>query len=62
VKKYERLGSKTKRTWDRVRWNVDEVKEMRARLTANVTMLAAFIRFSTCLIGNQVVPHILTMN
>ena len=44
VQKYESLGTKSKRTWDRMRWGNEDVDEIRARLNTHVTMLAAFIR------------------
>ena len=44
VKKYESLGSKSKVTWDRMKWGKEDIAEIRARLTSNVTLLTAFIR------------------
>lgn len=44
VNKYESLGSKSKVTWDRMRWCKEDVAEIRARLTSNVALLTAFIR------------------
>lgn len=43
VQKYESLGMQSKRTWDRMRWGNEDIVEIRARLTSNVTMLTAFI-------------------
>lgn len=45
VQKYESLGSQTRRTWDRMRWGLEDIAEMRSRLTSNVALLSAFIRF-----------------
>ena len=44
VNKYESLGSKSKVTWDRMRWCKEDIAEIRARLTSNVALLTAFIR------------------
>lgn len=44
VKKYEGLGSKSKVTWDRLKWGKENVTEIRARLTSNVALLTALIR------------------
>ncbi|KUJ11878.1 ankyrin [Mollisia scopiformis] len=46
VKKYESLGSQSKRTWDRLNWDAGEISELRARLTSNTVLLTAFM--STC--------------
>ena len=43
VEKYESLGTQTKRTWDRMRWGNEDIAEIRARLTSNITVLTAFI-------------------
>jgi hypothetical protein len=45
ILKYESLGSNTKRTWDRMRWHVDDITELRARLTSNTVLLTTFIRY-----------------
>lgn len=46
LKKYESLGSQSKRTWDRLNWDAGEISELRARLTSNIVLLTAFM--STC--------------
>ena len=46
VEKYESLGTQTKRTWDRMRWGNEDIAEIRARLTSNITILTAFISTS----------------
>ncbi len=46
VEKYESLGTQSKRTWDRMRWSSEDIAEIRARLTSNVSLLAAFISTS----------------
>lgn len=45
VLKYESLGWSTKRTWDRLRWHSDDIAELRARLTSNIVLLTAYIRY-----------------
>jgi hypothetical protein len=44
IQKYESLGSKSKRTWDRMKWSSSDVTELRARLTSNTVLLTAFMR------------------
>ena len=44
VKKYERLGTRSKRTWDRMGWGTEDIVELRSRLTSNTVLLTAFIR------------------
>ena len=46
VKKYESLGTQSKRTWDRMRWGNEDVTEIRARLTSNISLLTVFISTS----------------
>ena len=46
VNKYESLGTKSKQTWDRINWGNEDIAEIRARLTSNITMLTAFISTS----------------
>lgn len=46
VKRYESLGTQSKRTWDRMRWGNEDVAEIRARLTSNISLLTAFISTS----------------
>lgn len=46
VEKYESLGTQSKRTWDRMRWGNEDIAEIRARLTSNMTVLTAFISTS----------------
>lgn len=46
VEKYESLGTQSKRTWDRMRWGNEDIAEIRARLTLNITVLTAFISTS----------------
>ena len=44
VDKYESLGTKGKRTFDRMGWGTNDLVELRARLTSNVAMLNTFLR------------------
>ena len=46
VKKYESLGTQSKRTWDRMKWGNEDIAEIRARLTSNISNLNAFISMS----------------
>lgn len=46
VKRYESLGTQSKRTWDRMRWGNEDIAEIRARITSNITILTAFISTS----------------
>lgn len=39
---YESLGTQQQRTWDRVRWGMEELSEVRQRIISNTTMLTAF--------------------
>jgi hypothetical protein len=49
VRKYESLGTQTKRTWDRMRWGAEPLAELRARLTVHIgllnTVITACIRY-----------------
>ena len=46
VDKYERLGTQSKRTWDRIKWGNEDVAEIRARLTSTIALLTAYINTS----------------
>ena len=46
VSKYESLGTQSKRTWDRMGWGNEDIADIRARLTSNISILAAFISTS----------------
>lgn len=43
MEKYESLGTQRKNTGDRMRWGNEDIAEIRARLTSNITILTAFI-------------------
>ena len=49
VKKYESLGTQSKRTWDRVRFGAEDISSLRLRLVSNTGLLngllTALIRF-----------------
>ena len=45
IDQYASLGSQSRRTWDRVGWSNEQIAELRARLTSNITLLTAFIRY-----------------
>ena len=40
--KYRSLGTKSQRTWDRMKWGSEAVASVRTRLTSNTTMLSAY--------------------
>lgn len=42
IDKYNSLSSKSKKTWDRLNWDQQGGRDLRARLTSNVAMLCAF--------------------
>lgn len=44
VKKYESLGSRSKRTWDRLRWSSNDIPELRSRLISSTTLFTAFLK------------------
>lgn len=44
VNKYESLGTSRQRTWDRVKWSLNDIAELRGRLTSNTVLLTAFMR------------------
>jgi hypothetical protein len=44
-KKYQSLGTQSKRTWDRMRWGSEDIAELRARLVSNTGLLTAWIRY-----------------
>lgn len=44
VQKHESLASKSKHTWDRVKWGSNDIAELRARLTSNTVLLTAYMR------------------
>ena len=44
VTKYESLGTQSKRTWDRMKYGHEDITEIRARLTSNITMLGVLVR------------------
>ena len=43
VEKYKSLGTQKKNTGDRMRWANEDIAELRARLTSNITLLNVFI-------------------
>ena len=40
--KYKSLGTHSKRTWDRLRWGKQPIKEIRLRLVSHVSLLTSF--------------------
>ena len=49
VDKYERLGTQSKRTWDRMKWGAEDIVELRSRIISNTTLLTAFMRWAAFL-------------
>ena len=51
---YESLGTQAQRTWDRMRWGLEDLADVRNRLISNTTLITAFnsalARFATYLI------------
>jgi hypothetical protein len=39
--RYDRLGTQQQRTWDRMRFGLDDISEIRARLISHTGMLTA---------------------
>ena len=53
LKKYHSLGTKSQRTWDRMKWDLEDTQAIRERLTSNVTMFNAFnTKFILCVIAS----------
>ena len=42
IRKYQSLGTKTQRTWDRMKWGSEGIANLRSRLISNTTMLSAY--------------------
>lgn len=42
--RYNSLGTKTKRTWDRLGWGSKDIGELRSRLISNTGLLTAFVK------------------
>ena len=42
--KYNSLGTRSKRTWDRLGWGSKNIAELRSRLMSNTGLLTAFLR------------------
>ncbi|KAE8447621.1 hypothetical protein EG329_010592 [Mollisiaceae sp. DMI_Dod_QoI] len=53
TKKYESLGSKSKMTWDRMRWGANDIAGLRQRLTSNILLLNSFISVSQVVVGRK---------
>ena len=45
IKRYQSLATQSKRTWDRMRYGMEDITELRARLTSNTGLLTAWIRY-----------------
>ena len=42
LNKYKSLGTKSSRTWDRLRWGINDINDLRLRLISQTTLLDAF--------------------
>lgn len=42
LQRYNSLGTKSQRTWDRMRWGLEPISDLRERLISNTTLLTAF--------------------
>lgn len=42
--KYKSLGTKTKRTWDRLAWCSNDIAELRSRLISNTVLLTTIVK------------------
>ena len=51
VDKYNSLGTKAKRSWDRARYGFEDVAEIRSRLSSSLISLNAFLRCVPCPLG-----------
>ena len=43
VQKYNSLDTQSKRTWERMRWCQEDIKDIRLRLISNTALLTAYI-------------------
>lgn len=42
IKNYESLGTQAQRTWDRMRFGLEDLADLRSRLVSQATLLTAF--------------------
>lgn len=42
--KYKSLGTRSRRTWDRLRWGSNDIEVLRSRLVSNTVLLTTFIK------------------
>jgi hypothetical protein len=40
--KYESMGTQSRRTWNRLKWGLEDINAIRDRLVSNTSMLASF--------------------
>ena len=50
VDKYGSQPTKTKQTWNRMRWGFENLTDIRGRLVSNTGLLTAFIRYVASLL------------
>ncbi|MCJ1272199.1 hypothetical protein MMC22_012107 [Lobaria immixta] len=53
VDRYNSLGTKTKRTWDRLAWGSENITELRSRLISNTILLTTFINTSQVIVQRK---------
>lgn len=44
VDRYHSLGTRTKRTWDRLAWGSENIAESRSRVVSNTVLLTTFVK------------------
>ena len=42
LEKYDSLGTQSQRTWDRMRWGIEDVSRLKERLMSSTTLLSIF--------------------
>lgn len=54
---YESLRTQSQRTWDRMRFGLEDLSDLRSRLISQVTMLTAYnsslARYASCVLWNE---------
>lgn len=45
IRKYESLGIQSQRTWDRMKWGLEDIQTIRTRLISNTVLLSSFLQY-----------------
>lgn len=45
IQKYQNLGTNSQRTWDRLKWGMENTNDLRNRLVSNTTLLSGFLLY-----------------